>query len=309
MRTKFRGVKPQQATVESRHKEFILSCIGKGLSKKTVDSYQSAFHALSLHLNTSVEMSELTKQDVDKAIDSMRKAELSDQSIKTYIKQFKAFLSWANELGYTELTIPAYKAKETVKDTYSDEELKALLKRPDRACSFCEFRNWVIIQFLLNSGCRASTIRNIQNKDVDLSFNQVIFRHTKTNKIQVSPLSSTMALRLREYMTIRKGEPEDYLFCNESGEMLTENALRCTIAKYNKRRGVSKTSIHMFRHTFARKYLLDCNGNALTLQKLLGHSTLEMTKHYCIIFDTDISKNYDSVSPLETMTPKARIKK
>lgn len=309
MRTKFRGVKPQQATVESRHKEFILSCIGKGLSKKTVDSYQSAFHALSLHLNTSVEMSELTKQDVDKAIDSMRKAELSDQSIKTYIKQFKAFLSWANELGYTELTIPAYKAKETVKDTYTDEELKALLKRPDRSCSFCEFRNWVIIQFLLNSGCRASTIRNIQNKDVDLSFNQVIFRHTKTNKIQVSPLSSTMALRLREYMTIRKGEPEDYLFCNESGEMLTENALRCTIAKYNKRRGVSKTSIHMFRHTFARKYLLDCNGNALTLQKLLGHSTLEMTKHYCVIFDTDISKNYDSVSPLETMTPKARIKK
>lgn len=309
MRTKFRGVKPQQATVESRHKEFILSCIGKGLSKKTVDSYQSAFHALSLHLNTSVEMSELTKQDVDKAIDSMRKAELSDQSIKTYIKQFKAFLSWANELGYTELTIPAYKAKETVKDTYTDEELKALLKRPDRSCSFCEFRNWVIIQFLLNSGCRASTIRNIQNKDVDLSSNQVIFRHTKTNKIQVSPLSSTMALRLREYMNIRKGEPEDYLFCNESGEMLTENALRCTIAKYNKRRGVSKTSIHMFRHTFARKYLLDCNGNALTLQKLLGHSTLEMTKHYCVIFDTDISKNYDSVSPLETMTPKARIKK
>ena len=30
---------------------------------------------------------------------------------------------------------------------------------------------------------------------------------------------------------------------NEYGEMMTENALRCTIAKYNKRRGVQKMSI------------------------------------------------------------------
>jgi len=79
---------------------------------------------------------------------------------------------------------------------------------------------------------------------------------------------------------------------------LTESGLRSSIARYNRKRGVEKTSIHLFRHTFAKKYLVDCGGNAFTLQRLLGHSTLDMTKHYCTIFDADITRNFDNFSPL-----------
>lgn len=110
-----------------------------------------------------------------------------------------------------------------------------------------------------------------------------------------------MTAILREYLRVRGGGPSDYLFCTESGEQLTENGLRQSIARYNERRGVLKTSIHLFRHTFARKYLIDCGGDAFTLQRLLGHSTLNMTKHYCAIFDADITKNFDSLSPLAQM--------
>ena len=77
--------------------------------------------------------------------------------------------------------------------------------------------------------------------------------------------------------------------------------MRCSIADYNTRRGVGKTSIHLFRHTFARKYLVDCGGNAFALQRLLGHATLDMTKHYCEIYDTDLTKNFDKYSPLAQM--------
>lgn len=173
-----------------------------------------------------------------------------------------------------------------------------MLEKPKSDCSFAEYRNWVIINFLLNSGCRAATVRNIQNRDVDLGARQIVYLHTKNGKVQVVPLCSKMVSILREYMTIRKGEPEEYLFCNQYGEMLSENALRLAIAHYNRSRGVGKTSIHLFRHTFARKYLVDCGGDAFMLQKLLGHSTLAMTKHYCAIYDADISKNSDRFSPL-----------
>jgi integrase/recombinase XerD len=84
----------------------------------------------------------------------------------------------------------------------------------------------------------------------------------------------------------------------KAGGQLTETGLRCSIERYNVRRGVEKTSIHLFRHTFARKYLIDCGGDVFTLQKLLGHSTLEMTRQYCNIFDADITRNYDNLSPL-----------
>ena len=51
---------------------------------------------------------------------------------------------------------------------------------------------------------------------------------------------------------------------------------------------------------------VDCGGDAFMLQKLLGHSTLAMTKHYCAIYDADISKNYDRFSPWRNYSkPKA----
>lgn len=186
--------------------------------------------------------------------------------------------SWCNEQGLTRLNIPLYKAEETVKETYSDAELTALLKKPDiRKTTFAEYRDWVIVNFLLNCGSRAATVRAIQIRDVDLDGGVVFYRHTKNRKAQVIPLCSPMIAILREYGRYRGGEPTDYLFCTETGTQLTENGLRQSIARYNMRRGVQKTSIHLFRHTFARKYLIDCGGDAFTLQKLLGHSTLAMT--------------------------------
>lgn len=95
--------------------------------------------------------------------------------------------------------MPHIKDKETVKETYTDEELTMLLKKPAKNCDFTEYRNWVIVNFLMNSGCRAATIRNIQNRDVDMEARQVILRHNKNGKIQVIPLCSVMINILREY--------------------------------------------------------------------------------------------------------------
>jgi integrase/recombinase XerD len=76
--------------------------------------------------------------------------------------------------------------------------------------------------------------------------------------------------------------------------------LRQGIETYNLSRGVSKTSIHLFRHTFAQRYLQN-GGDSLYLQKVLGHSTLAMTKHYCNIYDVDLVKTFDTFSPLATI--------
>ena len=297
-------------TIREAFKDFLISKSAKGIKDKTITTYNYHFTSISKRLDVDMTFGELSKSDLEKAIVSMRSEGLSQNSISTYVRILNIFLRWCAGEGYTSLILPKVKDVETVKETYSDKELDLLLRRPSADCQFCEYRNWVIINFLLNSGCRAGTIRNIQNRDVDLANNQVIFRHTKNGKIQVIPLCSRMVKVLRSYMTVRGGSAADFLFCNEYGGMLTENGLRLAIARYNQRRGVQKTSIHLFRHTFARKYLVDCGGNAFTLQKLLGHSTLKMTKHYCAIYDADIAKNYDSVSPLAQMYhPKERIKK
>ena len=290
------------ATIEETFSDFIISKKTKGLAEKTLQSYQSQFQAVARHMDVKMDIAMLQKADLDAMIISMRDASLSPNSINSYTRTLKSFFSWCNEQGITRLNIPLYKAEETVKETYSDLELSALLKKPDiRKATFAEYRDWVIINFLLNCGSRAATVRAIQIRDVDLDGGMVFYRHTKNRKAQVSPLCSAMVAILREYLRHRGGEAADYLFCTETGSQLTENGLRQSIARYNTRRGVQKTSIHLFRHTFARKYLIDCGGDAFTLQKLLGHSTLAMTKHYCTIFDADLTKNYDNFSPLAQM--------
>ncbi len=290
------------ATIEDTFKDFIVSRKAKGLAEKTVQSYTSQFYAVARHLDVKMDIALLQKADLDTMIISMRDAGLSSNSINSYTRTLKSFFSWCNEESITRVNIGLYKAEETIKETYSDAELALLLKKPDiRKATFAEYRDWVIINFLLNCGSRAATVRAIQIRDVDMDAGMVFYRHTKNKKAQVIPLCSAMKAILREYMRHRGGGDTDYLFCTETGTQLTENGLRQSIARYNTRRGVHKTSIHLFRHTFARKYLIDCGGDAFTLQKLLGHSTLAMTKHYCTIFDADLTKNYDNFSPLAQM--------
>ncbi len=301
MRSKIQFRGQTEKTFKETFDSFVISQAARGISDITLRNYQQHLRGISKHLDISMNFSDISKSELDSMIISMRASGLKNNSIATYVRMLHTFFSWCNREGITDLNIETIKEKETVKETYSDEELSLLLKRPGRTADFSEYRNWVIVNFFLNSGCRASTIRNIQNRDVDLNARQIIYRHNKNGKIQVVPLCSRMIVILKDYMSVRKGTAEEYLFCTQYGGMLTESALRTAIVRYNHSRGVAKTSLHLFRHTFARKYLVDCGGDAFMLQRLLGHSTLNMTKHYCAIFDADISKNYDRVSPLEQM--------
>lgn len=290
--------------------EFVLSQTAQGLSEITLTTYRHHIHSISYHLDIQKSMEALTRKDLEAMVVSMRRAGLAHNSISSYCRVLRTFLNWCKRNGIATPELPNIKDKETIKEAYTDEELLALLKRPEKNCSFCDYRNWVIVSFLMNCGCRSSTIRNIQNRDVDLDTRQIILRHNKNGKIQTVPLCSQMVTILREYMPIRGGKPEDYLFCDQYGGMLSMNCLRLAVARHNTSRGVEKTSTHLYRHTFARKYLVDCGGDAFMLQRLLGHSTLKMTKHYCAIYDADIAKDFDRFSPLAQMNqPKEKIRK
>ena len=203
--------------------------MAKGVSDKTVLTYNRHFRSLGYHLDMTMTFDELTKEALDSMLVSLRKSGVSPNTISSYARVFRTFLKWCRAEGYTDLSLPNIQDKETVKGSYTDEELIALLRKPAKDCDFCEYRNWVIVNFLINSGCRAGTIRNIQNGDVSLSDKRVIYRHTKTGKLQSVPLCSQMAKILSEYMGIRGGAPEDYLFCTVYGEMMSENALSCTV--------------------------------------------------------------------------------
>ena len=294
-------MKYHAATITETFESFLNSRRANGLTDKTLKTYTHHFSALSKYLDMGIEIDLLSKSDLEAAVAAMRDSNLSANSIHSYVVTLRVFLSWCHTEGLTDVDIKPYKGEETIKDTYTDAELKRLLKKPQiRSCTFSEYRNWVIVNLLVNSGCRAATIRNMQIRDVNINGGTITYRHTKNKSVQIVPLCSEMIAILREYMRIRDGEPQEDLFPNDSGTMMTESGLRDAIRIHNHSRGVEKTSIHLFRHSFAERYLRN-GGNAFNLQKLLGHSTLDMTKHYCKIYDAEIVKDYDKFPPLSTL--------
>ena len=59
---------------------------------------------------------------------AMRRSEMAHNSIATYMRMLRTFYNWCNAEGFSTLAVPAFKEKETVKDTYTDAELALLLK-------------------------------------------------------------------------------------------------------------------------------------------------------------------------------------
>ena len=60
---------------------------------------------------------------------------------------------------------------------------------------------------------------------------------------------------------------------------MTESTIKLAFARLAKRADVPRLHIHLLRHAFATRYLLN-GGEFFSLQRILGHSTLEMTRRY-----------------------------
>lgn len=109
---------------------FIIAKKAKGLSDKTIATYQNHYLTLSKYIEPDAQMNKLTKADIEYILAGMRDRGLAANSIASYTRTLRSFLSWARAEELTTLTCQEYKTEETVKDTYTDAELRALLKKP-----------------------------------------------------------------------------------------------------------------------------------------------------------------------------------
>lgn len=296
-------------TLEAWFEEFITAKAAEGRSSGTLRAYQYHFLGIRRFLNVRMDLDDVTEQTIRRAVGQMARTDLSRNSIRSYTATLSSFFSWLRSQGVTNVKIGLFQGEDTVPTTYSVSELERLLKRPKRGSSFIEFRTWVIINLLVNNGIRAASVRAIEVQDVSLDDSVIYLRHTKNRRNQAIPLSPELSKILEEYIRIRKGEPDDPLFPDANGCTMSANCLRNAIRRYNLGRGIQKTGIHAFRHTFARLYLVECGGNALKLQRLLGHQTLDMTKKYVQIFDRDLIDDFRKKSPLEVLQKKTSIRR
>ena len=132
-----------------------------------------------------------------------------------------------------------------------------------------------LIVFALNTGLRIGEIFPLQWSHVDLEKDILNVFAPKTGKTRPVPINSETRRVLNAWALSRKN---DSVFYNhDTGKPFVD--LKTGFALACRKAGISGVTWHTLRHTFASR-LLDRGVDIVTVQQLLGHSTVTVTMRY-----------------------------
>ncbi len=235
---------------------------------------------------------------------------LSPFSVQGYVRTIKVFWSWLLEEDYIEdnpiarLKLPRVPHK--VITTFTPEQIQALIGSLDRRTS-TGFRNYTIILLLLDTGIRLSELTNLEIEDIDFGQSCMLV-NGKGSRERTVPFGIQVRRALwryaRDYQPHPASPKKKHFFLSEGGFPLRPRSVQSVIMRMGKRAGISgvRCSPHTLRHTFAKMYLLE-GGDIFSLQKILGHASLEMVKAYLNLASSDVSQQHRRFSPIDNMTP------
>lgn len=233
---------------------------------------------------------------------------LSGYTINTYMRSIRAFWSWLAAEGiitenpFSRLKIP--KAPHKVIPTFSEEQLKALFAQANRS-SATAFRNYVIMLVLLDTMIRVSELIGCRVEDLNLEA-RCLRVWGKGSRERVVPFGRTAHKALWKYITFYRPESctprQDMLFLTADGRPLTKNRVEAILKTYGKSAEIKgvRVSPHTFRHTGAVAFLRN-GGDLFTLQRIMGHSGLEVLRGYINLSQSDFRRVHETASPLDNL--------
>ena len=296
-------------TFEEGCNKYLEYCRQRNLREGTIGHYKQSYTQFYKYFDSKMPIEDIDEDTYKDYVLYLKSTLHNDVSINSYLRDLiTTFHFFMNEGYIPHFKMQAIKVDKSHIETYNEQELKLLLKKPNvKKCSFTEYQCWVMTNFLFSTGVRQRSLMHIQIKDLDFDNNVVYVNVTKNRKPLIVPLNQTMVNILSEYLKHRQHKcNDDFLFCNVFGQQLVKSTCYHMLYEYNKRRGVQTTGIHRYRHTFAKQWILN-GGNVVSLSKLLGHSSLEITQNYIHLLVSDISKQVNEINVLDKFYGKSRI--
>jgi len=130
-----------------------------------------------------------------------------------------------------------------------------------------------ILLCAISTGMRKSEILNLKWQDVDFHSDAITVRDSKNFDFRVIPINETLKSVLNE---LHDMPSNDFVF-NYKGQPVKE--VKRSFETALKKSGITKYRFHDLRHTFATRLVM--NGvDLVTVQELLGHKSIIMTKRY-----------------------------
>lgn len=233
---------------------------------------------------------------------------LSPQTVQGYYRAIKAFFSWLVREEYLQADpmrrIKRPKIPQTVVATFSEEQIRRLLAVPERKTSL-GFRDYAILMLLFDTGMRLSELARLKlsNLHLEEGYLQVL---GKGSKERLVPLGNRSRKVLWQYTARHRPEPQhagiENVFLNRDGTPLKAEGVYRMIVRRGKEARIEgvRCSPHTFRHTFAVAFLRN-GGDVFSLQRILGHTSLVVTRMYCQLSDRDIQAQHQQCGPMDRM--------
>ncbi len=233
-----------------------------------------------------------SQEELTDAVLRMRERGLKATGCNSAIRAINAYLKWSG----SALKIRQLKEPQLILPTFTAQQIRQLVTWKPKGKY--QRRLHLLILFLLDTGCRISEALGLRVRDIDFE-NMLVTLDGKGRKQRMVPFSFELRKAMFRYITEFKRKLDSLLFANRSETKVgRRNALR-DVKLLCRRMGFAPPArtLHAFRHTFAVNYLRR-GGSVFHLQKVLGHSTLEMTRRYANLMTEDLQAVHERVSLL-----------
>ena len=233
----------------------------KNLARGTIRSYLEALKPFPATFDTQQVKAYFQKGRLQYAATTLKTYRYA---LNSYIKFKKLSVEWEK----IARLIPSVQKK--FFDTINEQELAQLKAARVEKHANIQARNSLILDFLFYSGVRINELINIKHSDWQ---GQQLKIHGKGNKVRYIFLPEFLIKHLDSTRS-------DYLFLNQRGNPIKAEYIRWLLKERTKKAGIKKNiTPHTFRRSFAT-LLYQKGAQLLTIQKLLGHSSVQTTEGY-----------------------------
>jgi integrase/recombinase XerD len=275
---------------------FLAAKSAEGASPKTIEWYRMVLGRAARDLGGDRALDALTAPELRDWLLTLRTT-LAPVSVAGYVRGLKAFGNWcaAEELVEAKALrgLRRPRVPHKLVEPLSDEALRRLL---DGA----SIRDRAILLLFFDTGLRLSELAGLRTADLRPDGSVKVMG--KGARERIVPVGTTARQALARYLRQGDGSRADgVIFRSRRGGALGWRGIQQAFRRLKLRAGIpGRCSPHTLRHTFARAYLVN-GGDAFSLQRILGHASLDMVKRYVALADTDLAARHRAASPADRL--------
>jgi site-specific recombinase XerD len=263
----------------------------RNFSFNTVRNYINTLKHYVVWLDVPIEKA--TSREVLEYIDHLLDRRLSPKTINCHLNSIGRFYDYLRHEEGIHIQNPvksgyALRLPKPLPRYVKEEDLKRFFK------VITKHRDRAMFMLMLRCGLRVEEVVALSASAVDLSRRKITVQNGKGMKDRIVYISSDAGEALARYLKVRASGRVSNVFLVEKGTCkgrpISVRGVQKRMEYYARKSGID-ISCHQLRHTMATQ-LLNAEADLVTIQDLLGHSSITTTQRYCKVSNLKVQRDY-----------------